>query len=262
MRRSYRSAARGKNARVPASAAQWRGNNLSSVSQILMANARAPRDTADRFHRRKARCPLRPPCRSSARVRLSGIFCANLSGSLCLAYENIYPSSHNEAPVASSAYSESAHNDLRETFRVPSDSLPESPSKRLGKPCFGGHSAGGSSATLVPPTIRPSHRTRRGRPYRPRSQPSRRGQLESAGKFCESHRRRNEFYPARLRQDSAGQEIQAGLPELWRPDPRAADNDVRNRLPMFLRRSRSNDDFCTCSETPVSMRRNSPAQHA
>src|SRR6266550_9018156 len=262
MRRSYRSAARGKNALVPASAAQWRGNNLSSVSQILMANARAPRDTADRFHRRKARCPSRPPCRSSVRVRLCGIFCANLFGSLCLAYENIHPSSHNEAPVASSAYSESAHNHLRETFQVPSDSLPENPSKRPGKLCFGGHKSGGSPATLAPPTIRPSHRTRRGRPSRPCSQPSRRGRLESAGKFCESHRRRNEFYPAHLRQDFAGQEISAGLPELCQPDPRAADNDVRNRLPTFLRRSRSNDDLCTCSETPVSMRRNSAAQRA
>src|SRR2546430_2133226 len=157
---------------------------------------------------------------------------------------------------------ESAHNHLRETFRVSSDRSQENPSTRPAKPCFVLHNRKGSPAKSLPPTLRLSRRMLPSRRYLLRSQPLRRASLESVGKFCEHDPQLNRSYPVRLRQDFVAQRIQAGLPAHCRNHPRAPGGGIRSYPARFLGRSRSSDDLCTYFGVPVSMPRSSAAQLA
>src|SRR5207237_7937046 len=103
----------------------------------------------------------------------------------------IRSSACNIVEAASSACLEAAHNRLPKTFPTPSDRSQGNLSTRLAKPCFVSHKSKGSLATHLSPSFRLSHRRLPDRPCRPRSQPSKRASLESAGKFCEHDQRLN-----------------------------------------------------------------------
>src|SRR5206468_4754740 len=119
-----------------------------------------------------------------------------------------------------------------------------------------------SRAARSPPSLHLSHCTRPGRPCQQRNRPLKPALSENAEKFCERRQQQSEFYQARLRQDFVGQRTPAESRVCCPTDPQPSDNDVRNRSAAFLRRSHSNDDPCTDSETLVSTPRNSGRQSA